>query len=302
MKSKIFVYRDASGVDYPVCSDTEAVSHSILKTAITPLFTEYNASSIWGGTYTLETAIQKLSEVLGVEQKIPGVRVGFTNSKGNYENWEYYSSRADFNLPSSWRKSDSATLLELQEKVFPLSVSLNSNKSLIGVGDNGSVKLTWSVTRKDLNITSQSVLTLNQEPVEGTFKDVTIDTTIDKTETYTLTATYQGMSAKAIKSVRVSNYSYYGLVSETPSSLNTLTKVLVGNRGWTKTGMNLVNQRTCYAYPKAWGALTSIKDGNNFEYIGSYTKTELNNDKGIPYLVYTLTSPTTINNFKQVWQ
>ena len=48
------------------------------------------------------------------------------------------------------------------------------------------------------------------------------------------------------------------------------------------------------------GALTSVKDANNFEYIGSYTRTELTVwDE--TYYIYVLTNPTTITNFKQIY-
>ena len=43
-----------------------------------------------------------------------------------------------------------------------------------------------------------------------------------------------------------------------------------------------------------------IKDGNNFEYLGSYTRTNLTIES-VDYYVYTLTKPTTISGFKQTF-
>lgn len=302
MIDKIFVYTDNEGNNYPVGSDTEAVSHSQLKAPITPLFRTYNLSSIWGGTYTLAQAITKIKDVLTKEQKTPGVHLEFTNSKGKYECWEYFGTEQPFENELGWRRCDTDPLLELQEKVFPLTVTLGSNKTLLGVGDNGSVKLDWSVSRKNVPVTSLAIIYLNDEQVTGSStKDVMIDTTSSKKVTYTLTGSYQGLTQTATKVITVNDYSYFGIVTEPPTSLTTLTKVLNSGRGWTKSGINLNNQKTCYAYPSSWGALTSIKDGNNFEYIGSYTKTELTNDKGVGYFVYTLTNPTTITNFKQIY-
>ena len=53
-------------------------------------------------------------------------------------------------------------------------------------------------------------------------------------------------------------------------------------------------------YPKSFGALTSIKDANNFDYINSYTRSEMTyND--VDYYVYILTDPVTITGFKQAF-
>lgn len=96
--------------------------------------------------------------------------------------------------------------------------------------------------------------------------------------------------------------SYYGAVAAAPTTdveVKTLTKNVKNTKAQTAT-FNLANQRSCYAYPAAFGNLTSIKDANNFEYLGSYTKTTLTIDEE-SYNVYTLTDPVTATGFKQVY-
>ena len=43
-----------------------------------------------------------------------------------------------------------------------------------------------------------------------------------------------------------------------------------------------------------------LEHGNNFEYLGSYTRTNLTIES-VDYYVYTLTKPTTISGFKQTF-
>ena len=96
--------------------------------------------------------------------------------------------------------------------------------------------------------------------------------------------------------------SYYGAVSTAPTSkadIIALTKNVKNTKAYTTTYV-LNNQKSCYCYPASFGNLTSIKDANNFEYIRSYTKTNVSVD-GVSYNVYTLTDPVTIASFKQIF-
>lgn len=96
--------------------------------------------------------------------------------------------------------------------------------------------------------------------------------------------------------------SYYGAVTTAPTNkagIIALTKNVKNSKAQTAT-FSLSNQRSCYAYPASFGNLTSIKDANNFEYLSSYTKTNVTVD-GTSYNVYTLTDPVTASGFKQVY-
>lgn len=101
---------------------------------------------------------------------------------------------------------------------------------------------------------------------------------------------------------------YYGAVASAPTT--SADVIAVGNetvtdkRGRTVT-YALSNQKSCYCYPTSLGALTSIKDANNFEYIGSYDRTTVNvttlDGTVVAYYVYTLKDPVTIASFKQIF-
>ena len=62
----------------------------------------------------------------------------------------------------------------------------------------------------------------------------------------------------------------------------------------------MTKQRSVYMYPQSFGALTSIKDSNNFEYINSYTRSEMAYNE-VEYYVYILTDSVTITGFKQIF-
>ena len=96
--------------------------------------------------------------------------------------------------------------------------------------------------------------------------------------------------------------SYYGAVTTAPTDkagIIALTKNVKNTKAQTAT-FTLSNQRSCYCYPASFGNLTSIKDANNFEYLSSYTKTNVTVDD-VSYNVYTLTDPVTATGFKQVY-
>ena len=107
------------------------------------------------------------------------------------------------------------------------------------------------------------------------------------------------------------NPAYYGAVSTAPTTeadvLAVGNETVTDKRGRTVT-YTLNNNKSCYCYPTSLGALTSIKDANNFEYISSYDRTTVSvtvtvgtTTSTVPYYVYTLKSPVTITGFKQIF-
>lgn len=107
--------------------------------------------------------------------------------------------------------------------------------------------------------------------------------------------------------------SYYGvtqLSSLTDTTANSLissfTKNVVDKKGLTWNNITLNDERFCYMYPKSFGTLASIKDGNNFEQLQSYTRYEVNitspiNGDVVAYYAYLLTDSATGSGFKQTY-
>lgn len=99
------------------------------------------------------------------------------------------------------------------------------------------------------------------------------------------------------------NPAYYGMVND--STVNEtvvagLAKSIKISRAFTWSNITMTNQHFCYAYPTSQGNLTSIKDANNFEYLGSYDKIVITIN-GEDYNVYVLRDKTTVSGFRQIY-
>lgn len=196
-------------------------------------------------------------------------------------------------------------LNKLMNQVFPFGV----NFAIVGTnifekGTSHNVTFNWSFSNDDVNTVVKQDFDGTNIPL-GTKTKTLEGVTTNKT--YALTITYNG--DKVIvknQSVIFVNASYCGIVESTvgPSNISetkikSLTKTVKNTKGHTTT-LNLNNQKVCYAYPKSLGAITAIKDANNFDYLSSYDVTETTVNGEI-YYVYILKEPTTISGFKQAF-
>lgn len=193
----------------------------------------------------------------------------------------------------------------LQAAVWPVTVTLNVSPSIVEVGVSTKVSLTWNVMRKGLEVFDESEMTLNGEEIFATAKDVTVNESSPKTIDYTLKAVYQGVTDSATKQVNVVYPSYFGSVASdwtpTEESIKALTKTLQVSRAYTHSGISTSNGKIAYCYPASYGKLTSIKDGNGYEVIDSYTVQTVNVG-GVSYNCYLLTTPVTSSGVTQIYK
>lgn len=145
----------------------------------------------------------------------------------------------------------------------------------------------------------------------GTFSyTYTPSTPIDNT--VTLSVDVKDGEQTVTKSIKITFCypTYYGTVADsvasmTASDIQGLDKrVAVNNKAMTWSGISMDYGKLCYAYPKSFGALTSIKDANNVDYINSYTRTEVTlteNGNSVVYYCYLLTDAAGVSNFKQIY-
>ncbi len=107
--------------------------------------------------------------------------------------------------------------------------------------------------------------------------------------------------------------SYYGVTNlsvindfAATSLASMFSKDVKNGKSLTWEGITLNDERFCYMYPKSFGELTSIKDGNGFSQISGYTKFSVNltspiSGDVVPYYAYLLTDATTGTGFKQIY-
>jgi hypothetical protein len=202
-------------------------------------------------------------------------------------------------------KKHSEDITELEQAVWPLTVSLNATPTIAEVGVSTKIELAWNVTRRGGDVADESEMTLNGEEVFSTAKDVTINESTPKTLTYTLKATYEGMTESASKQVSVVYPSYFGSVgadwTPTETTVRALSKSLQTSRASTHTGISTSNGKIAYCYPASFGKLTSVKDGNGYEVIDSYTLWTVNVG-GVSYNCYLLTTPVTSSGVTQIYK
>lgn len=191
-------------------------------------------------------------------------------------------------------------LNKINTELFPLSISV-SGGGLYEKRTTQTITVKWTIKEGSSTVTPDT-LSVNNESVSVSttskvFEGITGNTT------YTVKATKNGVTVQGSTSVTFVNPSYFGAVdadfTPTENAIKALSKSVKSTKNYTGS-VSLENQKTCYAYPKSMGALTAIKDANNFEYLQSYTRSEVTvwNET---YYVYVLTDPVTIDTFKQIY-
>ena len=189
-------------------------------------------------------------------------------------------------------------ITDLEDKVFPLSLTV-SGGGVFEKGTQRDITVSWTMKKGDSSVTPDSVTVNGSAASGGNMNFIGVGTTT----AYTVRAEYQGKLLQESTTAIFVGASRFGAVSAdfipTVSGVKALQKSVKNTKAYTGT-TDLDNQRTCYAYPKSFGALSSIKDANNFDYIGSYTRSEIEVDEET-YYVYVLTEPATITGFKQIY-
>lgn len=284
---------------------TDAVGLPEMDVPLTKVFNSYNLTALYGGSYSFDSALSKLDEKLPDEKKIGGVRMGFVGGNEEYQEWTFTGNGYEFNNPLGWFRIDSFTVLELQQTVFPLSVSLNSTHSIVEVGKSTDVTFTWGITRKGIDVTESGATNMFDGVIRaGRSWKQTITPTSHGSKTFTYTGSYAGMTKSATRTVTYNHKSYYGIVSSTTTSISNPTTLgnstLAAGRGLTWSGINMTYQKTAYAYPTYFGALSDVRDGNNFSNLSGYTRSTVQVN-GVDYYVYIFTNPTTVTGFKQIF-
>ena len=193
----------------------------------------------------------------------------------------------------------SADIKKLMDKAFPFTVKVSLDKTLAKKGTSQPVKVTITPKIGDDNVDADEIM-INGAEHHGATPYVYSDTAT-ATTTYNVRVRKDDRTAQGSATITFVNPSYDGAVAAnftaTEANIKTLTEAVRSGKGGTRT-FNLNNQKACIAYPKAFGAATGIKDANGFDYLASYTRSELNVN-GELYYVYLLTNATTITDMKQ---
>lgn len=196
-----------------------------------------------------------------------------------------------------------------------VSLSLNPSTSPVIEGNTiASVDLTAVATKRSEDITSVKFFvgsTMVDEITTavasgGTFTYTYTPTNpIDDTTTFKAVVSDSQSDIEASKTITFVKASYFGTVADTvtnptASDITALGEVALTSKSYTRENISMAYGKILFAYPTSYGDLASIKDGNNFEYINSYTKSVVTID-GTSYNCYLLTEAVGVNNFKQIY-
>ena len=215
--------------------------------------------------------------------------------------WDNLSGVTDLSGYATITTTDamSADIKKLMDKAFPFTVKVSLDKTLAKKGTSQAVKVTITPKIGDDNTNVDEIM-INGAEYHGATPYV-YSATATATTTYNVRVRKDDRTAQGSATITFVNPSYDGAVAAnftvTEANIKALTETLRSGKGGTRT-FNLSNQKACIAYPKAFGAATGIKDANGFDYLASYTRSEVNVN-GELYYVYLLTNATTITDMKQ---
>lgn len=236
-----------------------------------------------------------------------GINVKRYEKRPQHEEWEFKAS-TEYDIPVASLENgghgglmsyeDKVLLQKLAASVFPLTLTVTGG-GVYRKTTTQTVTVSWSLKQGPDAVTPDS-LKINNEPIEVSltskqFPGITVNTT------FRVEATKGGVTKTGSVSAVFVNPSYFGVVESnftpTPEGIQGLSsgEIIKNIKTYNTSAFNQNAQKNCYAYPKVFGALTSITDGKN-EFINSYTRSELEVN-GEMYYVYVLSEASTVSNY-----
>lgn len=247
------------------------------------------------------------SEENPVRKNKVGINVNRYEKKPQHEEWEFKAS-TEYDIPVASLEDgghgglmsyeDKVLLQKLAASVFPLTLTVTGG-GVYRKTTTQTVTVSWSLKQGPDAVTPDS-LKINNEPIEVSltskqFPGITVNTT------FRVEATKGGVTKTGSVSAVFVNPSYFGVVESnftpTPEGIQGLSsgEIIKNSKTYNTSAFNQNAQKNCYAYPKVFGALTSITDGKH-EFINSYTRSELEVN-GEMYYVYVLSEASTVSNY-----
>lgn len=236
-----------------------------------------------------------------------GINVKRYEKKPQHEEWEFKAS-TEYDIPVASLEDgghgglmsyeDKVLLQKLAASVFPLTLTVTGG-GVYRKTTTQTVTVSWSLKQGPDAVTPDS-LKINNEPIEVSltskqFPGITVNTT------FRVEATKEGVTKTGSVSAVFVNPSYFGVIDSnftpTPEGIQGLSsgEIIKNSKTYNTSAFNQNAQKNCYAYPKVFGALTSITDGKN-EFINSYTRSELEVNEEM-YYVYVLSEASTVSNY-----
>lgn len=236
-----------------------------------------------------------------------GINVKRYEKRPQHEEWEFKAS-IEYDIPVASLENgghgglmsyeDKVLLQKLAASVFPLTLTVTGG-GVYRKTTTQTVTVNWSLKQGPDAVTPDT-LKINDEPINVSltskqFPGITVNTT------FRVEATKDGVTKTGSVSAVFVNPSYFGVVESnftpTPEGIQGLSsgEIIKNDRTYNTSAFNQNAQKNCYAYPRVFGALTSITDGKN-QFINSYIRSELKVNEEM-YYVYVLSEASTVSNY-----
>ena len=157
-----------------------------------------------------------------------------------------------------------------------------------------SVTLRWKLNKTPISQTISNY----EGALSVENREVTINKTINKDIDFTLTVTDEnGIEKSKTVSIRFIQASYYGVYEGdlTEEKIKAGNKIIILNENQT-VDMVYEDKKVFFAYPKIFGELVDIKDGNGLSYFGDFTLDSTWGFNGTSYYVYKLEDEASVNS------
>ena len=189
---------------------------------------------------------------------------------------------ANANCTVTW--SETNTLLEVGD-----SINLNVSVSNFVAGDYAPSKVALY----------RGTTLLEEKTASGTVTFSTVNNiTTDTTFTVKLTDANNVTVTISSKTYEFISASYTGSCANIPTSADVISMTkLLRKKAVLTQGFTASNSHLVFCSPKLYGAITSIKDPNNFENLTSFIKVDMTIN-GVDYYVYYTKNKITCTNFK----
>ena len=186
---------------------------------------------------------------------------------------------------------------------FNFTISPTSITPALGTTST-TISATWSITDNETTYTGNYTPTIGGKTGTasasgGTISGITVsyaDTDTSKTisgqATYVAGAGFPAGTLTDTASLTIYRYCYYGVSGGTLSSTSRTSK-----SGW-NIEVTLASQKAVFQYPKVWGTVSKILDGNDYDVTGIFVRTEITKNGGTYYQYELNVANTGIFTFK----
>ena len=115
---------------------------------------------------------------------------------------------------------------EIEKEIWPLNVELNIAPNIVEANTVNDVTVSWNATLRGNGVNAYCKFTLNDEPITGTSKKLTINESTPTTKAFKLVATYNDRTNQVSSNLYVVGAMHFGFSNESSNANLVLTNLI----------------------------------------------------------------------------